>query len=137
MLDNDQTLDRTSGRITNAQRIGEESEAIGAGVLSELDSQRQTIMRTGGKVSNVDANLSKSRRILNAMSRRIMTNHLVMMLVSHKMVEPLPVLCPLTTVCPIFSSRVHGAPLVALATTSADGHPRCRWLCPLYRHGHF
>lgn len=81
LLDNDQTLDRTSARITNAQRIGEESEAIGAGVLSELDSQRQTIMRTGGKVSNVDANLSKSRRILNAMSRRIMTNHLVMMLI--------------------------------------------------------
>lgn len=33
LLDNEQTLGRTSDRISNAQRIGEESEAIGAGVL--------------------------------------------------------------------------------------------------------
>lgn len=57
------------------------AEAIGAGVLSELGTQRETIIRVGGKVSNVDSNLGKSRRILNAMSRRIMTNHLIMVLV--------------------------------------------------------
>eukprot|EP00041_Stephanoeca_diplocostata_P039017 m.1580983 g.1580983 ORF g.1580983 m.1580983 type:complete len:234 (-) comp25315_c0_seq44:1262-1963(-) len=81
LLDNEQTLGRTSDRIANAQRIGEESEAIGAGVLTELDSQRQTIIRTGQKVSSTDANLGKSRRILNAMARRIMTNHLIMVLI--------------------------------------------------------
>ena len=36
---------RTGNRIAHAQRIGDESEAIGAGVLSELDSQRNTIIR--------------------------------------------------------------------------------------------
>eukprot|EP00035_Acanthoeca_spectabilis_P020275 m.432009 g.432009 ORF g.432009 m.432009 type:complete len:227 (-) comp17377_c0_seq1:102-782(-) len=81
LLDNDDRLNRTSDRISNAQRIGEESEAIGAGVLSELGTQRETIIRVGGKVSNVDSNLGKSRRILNAMSRRIMTNHLIMVLI--------------------------------------------------------
>lgn len=81
LLDNEQTLGRTSDRISNAQRIGEESEAIGAGVLSELGSQRETIIRTGQKVSSTDANLGKSRRILNAMARRIMTNHLIMVLI--------------------------------------------------------
>lgn len=93
LLDNDSVLERTSGRISNAQRIGEESEAIGAGVLTELDSQRQTIMRTGGRVSNIDANLSKSRRLLNAMTRRIMTNHLVMMLIILVLCGILGVVC--------------------------------------------
>jgi hypothetical protein len=58
------------------------AEAIGAGVLSELGTQRETIIRVGGKVANVDSNLGKSRRILNAMGRRIMTNHLIMVTVS-------------------------------------------------------
>lgn len=93
LLDNDAVLGRTSDRISNAQRIGEESEAIGAGVLTELDSQRQTIIRTGGKVTNIDANLSKSRRILNAMTRRIMTNHLVMMLIILVLCGILGVVC--------------------------------------------
>ncbi len=52
------------------QRIGEESEQIGAGVLTELDTQRQTIVRVGNRVTNTDANLGKSRRILNSMGRR-------------------------------------------------------------------
>lgn len=62
-------------------------------MLSELDSQRQTIMRTGGKVTNIDANLSKSRRILNAMTRRIMTNHLLMMLIILVLMGILGVVC--------------------------------------------
>jgi len=81
LLDNDEVLGRTGDRIRNAQRIGEESEAIGAGVLEELSDQRETIIRTGQKVGNIDGNLGKSKRILNAMARRIMTNHLVMMLI--------------------------------------------------------
>eukprot|EP00040_Diaphanoeca_grandis_P006064 m.35757 g.35757 ORF g.35757 m.35757 type:complete len:228 (-) comp17198_c0_seq1:282-965(-) len=81
LLDNDDILNRTSDRISNAKRIGEESEAIGAGVLEELADQRETIIRTGQKVGNIDGNLGKSKRILNAMARRIMTNHLVMMLI--------------------------------------------------------
>lgn len=78
LLDNDEILGRTSGRIANAQRIGQESEAIGEGVLSELHSQRETIVRTGNKVTGVDQNLSKSRAILNGMARRVMTNQMVM-----------------------------------------------------------
>ena len=54
-MDSQDVLDRTSGRIANAQRIGEESEAIGAGVLSELGTQRETIIRTGDKVSTASA----------------------------------------------------------------------------------
>jgi len=81
LMDSEDTLATTSGRITNAQRIGEESEQIGAGVLNELGRQRETIVRTAHKVQGTDANLGKSKRILNAMSRRVMTNQLVMVLI--------------------------------------------------------
>ena len=39
LLDNDATHSRASDRITNAVRVGKESEAIGAGVLLQLGSQ--------------------------------------------------------------------------------------------------
>lgn len=78
LIDNEDTLGRTSERIANSARIGEESEAIGAGVLNELGTQRETIIRTAHKVQSVDANLGKSKRLLNAMSRRVMTNQMTM-----------------------------------------------------------
>lgn len=81
LLDSEDTLNRTSARITNAERIGEESEAIGAGVITELGTQRETIVRTAHKVQGVDANLSKSKRILNSMHRRVITNQMTMMLI--------------------------------------------------------
>ena len=70
LLDSQDTLDRTSSRITNTQRIADETEQIGAGVLTELGTQRDTIIRTAHKVQGVDSNLGKSKRILNSMSRR-------------------------------------------------------------------
>lgn len=82
LVDSEATLNRTSQRIQNSQRIGEESEAIGAGVLTELGTQRETIIRTAHRVQSVDANLGKSKRLLNAMSRRVMTNQMTMVTVS-------------------------------------------------------
>lgn len=78
LLNDNDALNRTSDRISNAQRIGEESEQIGTAILSELGDQRQTIIRTGAKVSSTDANLGKSKRILNSMARRVITNKLIM-----------------------------------------------------------
>lgn len=81
LLDSQTTLDRTSARITNTQRIADETEQIGSGVLTELGSQRDTIVRVAHKVQGVDANLSKSKRILNGMSRRVMTNQVTMIII--------------------------------------------------------
>lgn len=77
LLDSQDTLDRTSSRITNTQRIADETEQIGAGVLTELGTQRDTIIRTAHKVQGVDSNLGKSKRILNSMSRRYVPCHRV------------------------------------------------------------
>lgn len=81
LLDDDDVLHRTSDRISNAQRIGEESEAIGASVLTELGTQRETIVRTGQKLQSADQNLNKSKGVLNSMARRVITNNLVMYLI--------------------------------------------------------
>jgi vesicle transport through interaction with t-SNAREs 1 len=81
LLDSQTTLDRTSARITNTQRIADETEQIGAGVMTELGAQRDTIVRVAHKTQGIDANLSKSKRILNGMSRRVMTNQLTMVII--------------------------------------------------------
>ena len=59
LMDSEDTLATTSGRITNAQRIGEESEQIGAGVLNELGRQRETIVRTAHKVCPTHSRMKK------------------------------------------------------------------------------
>lgn len=78
LLDSADRQNRTSDRLANTARIAQESEEIGQGILSELGTQRETIVRTAQKVYGVDSNLGKSQKILNSMSRRIMTNKMIM-----------------------------------------------------------
>ncbi|EDQ85137.1 uncharacterized protein MONBRDRAFT_38961 [Monosiga brevicollis MX1] len=78
-LGNRQMLDESSARIANTQRLAAESEEIGHQVMVDLNDQRETIIRSGQKVSAVDANLGKANQLLNGMTRRIMTHKIVMM----------------------------------------------------------
>jgi len=78
LLQNRSTQDRTTERMRNTQRLAHESEAIGEQVVLDLHDQRQTIVRSANKITGVDANLSRSNRILNGMTRRIMTNKIIM-----------------------------------------------------------
>lgn len=78
ILDTTDRLHQTSDRLANTQRIAAESEAIGHNIMSDLGQQRETIERTRYKVHDVDQNLGRSRKLLNSMSRRIMTNKMIM-----------------------------------------------------------
>ena len=53
-------------------------QEVGAGILQNLHSQRQTITHARDTLHGADDNIAKSRRILAGMSRRIMTNKVVM-----------------------------------------------------------
>mmetsp|Transcript_14501 Transcript_14501/g.24803 ORF Transcript_14501/g.24803 Transcript_14501/m.24803 type:complete len:249 (+) Transcript_14501:3-749(+) len=78
LLNDRRTLQDGSDRLQNARAISERTEQIGADVLTNLDSQRNQLIRADDALSNVDGDLSRSRRILRAMDRRVMTNKLVL-----------------------------------------------------------
>eukprot|EP01147_Barroeca_monosierra_P001928 gene1928-5017_t len=70
VLENRRTLNSTSDRLVQIEKLGESSKQTGEQIMQDLDDQRGTIVRIGGKVQGTDANLSKANRILNSMTRR-------------------------------------------------------------------
>lgn len=51
LLDNTETLERTSARLTQSHKVALETEHIGAQILNDLHSQRQTISQARTRVS--------------------------------------------------------------------------------------
>eukprot|EP00048_Salpingoeca_helianthica_P007154 m.107197 g.107197 ORF g.107197 m.107197 type:complete len:223 (+) comp14246_c0_seq1:50-718(+) len=78
LLDNHERLQRTTDRLANTRRVAEESEQIGTNVLTDLHGQREQIVRIGGRVQSMDANLGKSKSILTSMGRRIVSSKLIL-----------------------------------------------------------
>eukprot|EP01135_Chromosphaera_perkinsii_P003977 Nk52_evm20s265 gene=Nk52_evmTU20s265 len=77
LLRSHDTVNRTSERLENSHRIALESESIGVGVLNELSTQRETIIRTRDHLGDTDQNLGRSGRILRTMSRRVVTDRAI------------------------------------------------------------
>ncbi|XP_041468119.1 vesicle transport through interaction with t-SNAREs homolog 1B-like [Lytechinus variegatus] len=73
-----ESLNRASQSLDRTQRIAAETDEIGVGILDELDGQKEQLIRTRERVEDIDDGLSKSRRILNSMARRVITNKLIL-----------------------------------------------------------
>jgi len=78
LLQGHQSLQRTSDSIARSHQIAAETDQIGTDIIDELGEQRETLVRTRGKLVETDANLTKSRKILKGMARRVMTNKLIL-----------------------------------------------------------
>lgn len=78
LLDNTVTLERTSTRLIHGQKIALETEQIGAQILNDLNSQRQTISRARERLRETDTDLDQSSRVLNTMLRRVLQNKFVL-----------------------------------------------------------
>jgi len=78
LLSTAQKLDTTSDRLQNAHRIAIETEDIGTDVLADLGNQRQQLERTRDTLGIVNDNITKSRRILTSMGRRVATNKMIL-----------------------------------------------------------
>lgn len=81
LLEGRTVLERTSQSLVRSERAALEAESIGAGVVSELGQQRETLLRASNRLSEVDQNLSLSQSVLNTMTRRIFTNKLLLILI--------------------------------------------------------
>jgi len=78
LIENTGRVDESTQRLMNAHRIAIETEDIGTSVVNELSSQKQTLLRTRDNLNLIDDNMTRSRRILSAMSRRIITNNFIL-----------------------------------------------------------
>jgi vesicle transport through interaction with t-SNAREs protein 1 len=72
---------KTSERIQETQRLGAETEKIGQETILDLKYQREALTRARDNVTEIDDNITKARRILGAMARRIATNNLILALI--------------------------------------------------------
>ncbi|XP_073339495.1 vesicle transport through interaction with t-SNAREs homolog 1B [Pagrus major] len=78
LLQGTDSLNNASQSIERSQRIANETEQIGTDIIEELGEQREQLDRTRNRLVNTGENLSRSRKILRAMSRRLVTNKLLL-----------------------------------------------------------
>lgn len=65
---------QTTDRIRDSHRTMLETEDLGVSILHDLHQQRQSLLRANDTLHSVDDNISKSRRIMGAMVRRMDRN---------------------------------------------------------------
>lgn len=78
LLQESESLNSATQSIERSKRIAAETEKIGTDIIDELGEQREQLDRTRGRLVNTGENLSRSRKILRAMSRRLMTNKMLL-----------------------------------------------------------
>ncbi|EEQ39264.1 Vesicle transport v-SNARE protein N-terminus family protein [Clavispora lusitaniae] len=77
LLSNAASLDRTSERLRDSQRVALETENIGGNILNDLRAQREQIVNSRNTLSNADTYVDKSIQTLKSMSRRITANKFI------------------------------------------------------------
>jgi vesicle transport through interaction with t-SNAREs protein 1 len=70
LLKGTQSLERSSQRLRESERIALQTESIGAGILGDLAGQRETIMRTHDTLNEGERYLDRSIKTLRGMARR-------------------------------------------------------------------
>ncbi|XP_016325419.1 vesicle transport through interaction with t-SNAREs homolog 1B-like [Sinocyclocheilus anshuiensis] len=78
LIQGTESLNNASKSIERSQRIAAETDQIGTDIIEELGEQRDQLDRTRDRLVHTGENLSRSRKILRAMSRRLITNKLLL-----------------------------------------------------------
>ncbi|KAL8144401.1 LOW QUALITY PROTEIN: hypothetical protein V2J09_017433, partial [Rumex salicifolius] len=67
-------LNQTSDRVRDSRRTMLETEELGVSILQDLHGQRQALLQAHNTLHGVDDNISRSKKIMNNMSRRMGRN---------------------------------------------------------------
>ncbi|GFQ07787.1 vesicle transport v-snare 13 [Phtheirospermum japonicum] len=67
-------LDRSSERVRESRKTMLETEELGVSILHDLHQQRQSLLHAHNTLHGVDDNISRSKKILTNMSRRMSRN---------------------------------------------------------------
>ncbi|KAH8292540.1 hypothetical protein KR054_011593 [Drosophila jambulina] len=74
-------LQRTTESIQRSNQIAIETENMGVEVLGELGEQRESLLRTTRRLEDADQDLSKSRAIIRKLSREVLYNKIILILI--------------------------------------------------------
>uniref|UniRef100_A0A1D1ZJA3 Vesicle transport v-SNARE 13 n=1 Tax=Anthurium amnicola TaxID=1678845 RepID=A0A1D1ZJA3_9ARAE len=74
LLVSTERLNQSSDRIKESRRTMLETEELGVSILQDLHQQRQSLLHAHNTLHGVDDNISRSKKILTAMSRRMSRN---------------------------------------------------------------
>lgn len=67
-------LNQSTDRIKEGRRTMLETEELGVSILQDLHQQRQSLLHAHKTLHGVDENISKSKKVLTAISRRMSRN---------------------------------------------------------------
>ncbi|XP_019199945.1 PREDICTED: vesicle transport v-SNARE 11-like [Ipomoea nil] len=67
-------LNQSSDRIREGRKVMLETEELGVSILQDLHQQRQSLLHAHNTLHGVDDNISRSKKILTTMSRRMSRN---------------------------------------------------------------
>lgn len=81
VLEGRQVLERTSASLARTNQVAIETENIGTEVISELDEQRESLLRSQRRLDNANEELSKSSAIVRAMKRSFFYNKIALILI--------------------------------------------------------
>lgn len=81
LLDVNTSLNRGTDSIARSHHIAAETDAIGQDIVEVLGGQREQLERTKDRLIHTGENLSKSRKILRTISRKIVTNKLMLSII--------------------------------------------------------
>jgi vesicle transport through interaction with t-SNAREs protein 1 len=70
LLAGHERLENASARLQNSQRLANETEGIGAGILRDLSAQGEQIRNTRERLMQADGYVDKSMKSLKSMGRR-------------------------------------------------------------------
>lgn len=81
LLQMNDTIQRTTDSVARSIQVASETGQIGVSVGEELRSQREVLVRTKGRLDEVDGNLTTSRKIVRGMYRRVITNKVILLVI--------------------------------------------------------
>lgn len=81
VLEAQQILERTSASIARSNQVAIETETIGTEVVTELDDQRTSLLRSQRRLDDANADLTKTSVILRAMKRNVFYNKLTLIMI--------------------------------------------------------
>lgn len=77
LLSNNASLERTSDRLRDSQRIANETESIGGNILNDLRAQREQIVNLRNVLLAADSYVDNATQTLKEMSRRLVANKFI------------------------------------------------------------
>lgn len=76
-----QVLERTSASLARSNQIAIETENVGTEIVTDLNEQRESLLRSQRRLEDANDGLSKSNAILRAMRRNVVYNKLILILI--------------------------------------------------------